>query len=245
MARTGTNRDYRLRNAKLEHTLSHWTAQASTRIIELENRCTGNRTVGSNPTLSAILSAIVLNYNIFSSPEDLRHKSRPKYSGARSRQLRQGNSTGVCRSVRVWRLSISIREKLLKPFAVGTPRVHPHFKADWRSNPNSPLMPSIQPGLGCPQRPGFLYRGVGFGRNWTKLLAYLKKIAVDQLPKRHHLAEPSRYFAAWPLHPRRSCVPFQRGFFLNGRMWMITMLLIITIVVVGSAISGWGQASTG
>ena len=41
MARTGTNRDYRLRNAKLEHTLSHWTAQASTRIIELENRCTG------------------------------------------------------------------------------------------------------------------------------------------------------------------------------------------------------------
>jgi hypothetical protein len=24
------------------------------RVIELENRCTGNRTVGSNPTLSAI-----------------------------------------------------------------------------------------------------------------------------------------------------------------------------------------------
>jgi len=24
------------------------------RIIELENRCTGNRTVGSNPTLSAM-----------------------------------------------------------------------------------------------------------------------------------------------------------------------------------------------
>ena len=26
------------------------------RILELENRCTGNRTVGSNPTLSANLS---------------------------------------------------------------------------------------------------------------------------------------------------------------------------------------------
>jgi hypothetical protein len=28
-------------------------AQTSTRVLELENRCTGNRTVGSNPTLSA------------------------------------------------------------------------------------------------------------------------------------------------------------------------------------------------
>jgi hypothetical protein len=34
--------------------LSHWTAQASIRILELENRCTGNRTEGSNPSLSAI-----------------------------------------------------------------------------------------------------------------------------------------------------------------------------------------------
>jgi hypothetical protein len=42
-----------MRNAKLERTLSHWAAQASVRILELENRCTGNRTVGSNPTLSA------------------------------------------------------------------------------------------------------------------------------------------------------------------------------------------------
>src|SRR5262245_34440968 len=41
-----TNRDHRTRNAKLEHTLRHWTAPASMRIIELENRCTGNRTVG-------------------------------------------------------------------------------------------------------------------------------------------------------------------------------------------------------
>ena len=35
-----------------KHTLSYWAARASMRILELENRCTGNRTVGSNPTLS-------------------------------------------------------------------------------------------------------------------------------------------------------------------------------------------------
>ena len=40
-------------NAEPEHTLSYWTAHVSMRILELENRCTGNRTVGSNPTLSA------------------------------------------------------------------------------------------------------------------------------------------------------------------------------------------------
>jgi hypothetical protein len=41
-----------MRNAKLEHTVNYRAAQeASMRIIELENRCTGNRTVGSNPTL--------------------------------------------------------------------------------------------------------------------------------------------------------------------------------------------------
>ena len=41
-----------LRNAKQKHTLSYRAAHASMRILELENRCTGNRTVGSNPTLS-------------------------------------------------------------------------------------------------------------------------------------------------------------------------------------------------
>src|SRR4029079_6330237 len=44
----------RSENAEPKRTLSNWAAQASMRIIELENRCTGNRTVGSNPTLSAI-----------------------------------------------------------------------------------------------------------------------------------------------------------------------------------------------
>ena len=47
------NQDYRIRNAEQEHTLSHYAAQASMRILELENRRTGNRTVGSTPTLSA------------------------------------------------------------------------------------------------------------------------------------------------------------------------------------------------
>ena len=53
MARGTTSRDYRMRKAKLEHTDSYSTAQASMRMLELENRCTDNRTVGSNPTLSA------------------------------------------------------------------------------------------------------------------------------------------------------------------------------------------------
>jgi hypothetical protein len=33
--------------------LRYGTARANMRILELENGCTGNRTVGSNPTLSA------------------------------------------------------------------------------------------------------------------------------------------------------------------------------------------------
>ena len=42
-----------LRNAKRKHTLSYCAAHSSMRILEFENRCTGNRTVDSNPTLSA------------------------------------------------------------------------------------------------------------------------------------------------------------------------------------------------
>jgi hypothetical protein len=53
MAPVITNQDDRPKNGEQEHTLSHGAAQANTRILELENRCTGNRTVGSNPTLSA------------------------------------------------------------------------------------------------------------------------------------------------------------------------------------------------
>ena len=54
MARGVTDQDHGIRNVKPEHTLRHWTAQTNIRILELENRCTGNRTVGSNPTISAI-----------------------------------------------------------------------------------------------------------------------------------------------------------------------------------------------
>ena len=36
MIRDITNRDHRIINAKSEHTLNHWTAQANTRILELE-----------------------------------------------------------------------------------------------------------------------------------------------------------------------------------------------------------------
>jgi hypothetical protein len=52
-ARGSTAQDHRIRNAKLEHTLSYRAARTRMRLLELENRCTGNRTVGSNPTLSA------------------------------------------------------------------------------------------------------------------------------------------------------------------------------------------------
>jgi len=52
-ARGITGWDCSYENAKPKRTVSYSAAQDSTRIIELENRCTGNRTVGSNPTLSA------------------------------------------------------------------------------------------------------------------------------------------------------------------------------------------------
>jgi hypothetical protein len=53
MAQGVTRQDHWNRNSQQERTLSYKAAHASTRILELENRCTGNRTVGSNPTLSA------------------------------------------------------------------------------------------------------------------------------------------------------------------------------------------------
>ena len=44
-----TSQDHRSLNGKPERTVSYYAARASTRILELENRCTGNRTVGLNP----------------------------------------------------------------------------------------------------------------------------------------------------------------------------------------------------
>jgi hypothetical protein len=48
-----TGRDDRGQNAEPSRTVSYRTAQVRTRSLELENRSTGNLTVGSNPTLSA------------------------------------------------------------------------------------------------------------------------------------------------------------------------------------------------
>jgi hypothetical protein len=48
-AKTESSQHCHRKNGEQEHTVSPWAAQANTRILELENRCTGNRTVGSNP----------------------------------------------------------------------------------------------------------------------------------------------------------------------------------------------------
>jgi type II secretory pathway component PulJ len=48
-----TSQDGNNENTEREHTLTYWTAQVGMRILELENRCTCKRTVGSNPTLFA------------------------------------------------------------------------------------------------------------------------------------------------------------------------------------------------
>ena len=45
MAQGITSQPRCLRNAKREHTLRYKPTHASTRIIKLENRCTGNRTI--------------------------------------------------------------------------------------------------------------------------------------------------------------------------------------------------------
>jgi hypothetical protein len=45
---TVTSRNYRNANGKQEHTLSHEAAHGGTRLLELENRCTGNRPRGAS-----------------------------------------------------------------------------------------------------------------------------------------------------------------------------------------------------
>ena len=52
---TGRHRHGKI--GELEQTLSYNTAQADTRIFELENRCTGNRTVSSNPSPPHLLES--------------------------------------------------------------------------------------------------------------------------------------------------------------------------------------------
>src|SRR4029079_5812342 len=53
MTRGITSGDVQRRKGEPDRTISYWTARSVTRILQRENRCTGNRTVGSNPTLSA------------------------------------------------------------------------------------------------------------------------------------------------------------------------------------------------
>src|SRR6476659_3439163 len=48
-----TNQDRQRENGEQERMVRYKATRSSMRILELENRCTGNRTVGSNPTLSA------------------------------------------------------------------------------------------------------------------------------------------------------------------------------------------------
>ena len=59
MAPDITSRDNRSKSGEREHTLRYCAGRTSMRVLELENRCTGNRTVGSNPTPSAKSSVIV------------------------------------------------------------------------------------------------------------------------------------------------------------------------------------------
>jgi hypothetical protein len=47
---TGRHRHGKI--GELERTVSYQTTRGSTRVFKLENRCAGNRTMGSNPTLS-------------------------------------------------------------------------------------------------------------------------------------------------------------------------------------------------
>ena len=60
-----------MRNAAPEQTLSYGKARADMRILELENRCAGNRTVGSNPTLSANLRMMESPFSASLSTEQL------------------------------------------------------------------------------------------------------------------------------------------------------------------------------
>ncbi len=59
MAPSVTRRDQGIEIVEQKGILRYEATRASMRILELENRCTGNRTVGSNPTLSASKSPVL------------------------------------------------------------------------------------------------------------------------------------------------------------------------------------------
>ena len=49
-----TSQDRQTKIGELEHMVRYGATRPGTRIFKLENRCTGNRTVGSNPTASPL-----------------------------------------------------------------------------------------------------------------------------------------------------------------------------------------------
>ena len=88
------------------------------RIIELENRCTGNRTVGSNPTLSDPTRCCIRDCGGFAKPRyTLRYTcaaarnqrlfpfgtSRKPSSSNSTPALRSASSTRSSKRIKIWR----------------------------------------------------------------------------------------------------------------------------------------------
>ena len=73
-----TNEDGVSENSKPKRTVSYIAAQGNTKILELENRCTGNRTVGSNPPLrqQSLIRKGLLGITDFALPFALPLRSR-------------------------------------------------------------------------------------------------------------------------------------------------------------------------
>ena len=73
-----TNEDGVSENSKPKRTVSYIAAQGNTKILELENRCTGNRTVGSNPPLrqQSLIHKGLLGITDFALPFALPLRSR-------------------------------------------------------------------------------------------------------------------------------------------------------------------------
>ena len=73
-----TNEDGVSENSKPKRTVSYIAAQGNTKILELENRFTGNRTVGSNPPLrqQSLIRKGLLGITDFALPVALPLRSR-------------------------------------------------------------------------------------------------------------------------------------------------------------------------
>ncbi|HWI69015.1 MAG TPA: hypothetical protein VNS88_11660, partial [Nitrospiraceae bacterium] len=73
-----TNEDVVSENSKPKRTVSYIAAQGNTKILELENRCTGNRTIASNPPLrqQSLIRKGLLGITDFALPFALPLRSR-------------------------------------------------------------------------------------------------------------------------------------------------------------------------